>query len=563
MKKLLLLLIASILFLTFSSSFAATLTTIYWWWPNNGSDCWDWYVPKDQYTYSTGTFFECIWHTYYTSWNYNIQTTQNSITMCDWEDRVVWITESNEIICSKYDDFEPTIYDDFIYSDQWIDWSSKTINLFPENEWPSWILETKWCEWVWCDPLTWTIWTIINISWDFNDTIRYQTWNEAGNWSTIWSFVLKMDDTGSEVSASDTSPDWKNYNIPITFSVTDPGGTWWWTNKYSWTDVNCSDWIEFENNDTIIQSENWNHTLYLCSVDWVWNESTWSGTYKVDKVAPVFWDISGNWIDKLTLDIWPTESEDFSISVDDNWLSPIINIEWFFEYNDNDSTESNIDFNWEPVSSNDSNLVLIRNVLDNYWWEREFTFKITEICDEAWNCLENQILNYRVLWINIPSVSYTWAIESNWNNAFVRWNFNWFLLKVKKEWVDYVYAIPSILNTWVENDVDDFVYDWYWSIPHSYKESSNKKIYNTWSINYSPTSFKIFERPTAERYSETELLKILVEIRKIYNNTPFVLDDDFDLILQSNNTELILATLSAQLNWDMDYKITNIPAIYK
>lgn len=94
----------------------------------------------------------------------------------------------------------PTVTDNYIYDNIWTNGASKTITLSPADTGGSWLATTKWCEWVSCNPSTWTVWISITKFADYNNTIRYQSWDIAGNASVIWEVIVRLDNTSPTIS---------------------------------------------------------------------------------------------------------------------------------------------------------------------------------------------------------------------------------------------------------------------------------------------------------------------------------------------------------------------------
>ncbi|MDD3303254.1 MAG: hypothetical protein PHN31_06885, partial [Candidatus Gracilibacteria bacterium] len=118
----------------------------------------------------------------------------------------------------------PTISDDYAYDNIWTKGISKTINLLPKDLY-SGIKTTKWCEGVSCNPSTGIVGTSIVKNSNYNNTIRYQTWNNDGLSSTVGTVVVKLDNNTPTVSATNSSTTWRKANTTITLYATDTGGS--------------------------------------------------------------------------------------------------------------------------------------------------------------------------------------------------------------------------------------------------------------------------------------------------------------------------------------------------
>ena len=132
-------------------------------------------------------------------------------------------------------------------------------------------------------------------------------WPYTGNnWNRYRIHCRSWDDTPPDVSATNDSQDWRNEDIIITLNVSDTWVNWGSEGsldqaRYIWNDENwlnssCTSWgTVFENWDTIIQSNEWSHILYICSRDFAWNIWVWQWTYKLDKTIPQWTITYFNW----------------------------------------------------------------------------------------------------------------------------------------------------------------------------------------------------------------------------------------------------------------------------
>ncbi|MDD5769568.1 MAG: hypothetical protein PHE25_01265 [Candidatus Gracilibacteria bacterium] len=111
----------------------------------------------------------------------------------------VAIAPSGTIRCLYWDSAMPTISNDYTFNNIWAN-GTRTITLSPIDTGGSGISTTKWCEGSTCDPSVGNIGTSITKSGDYNNTIRYQTWDIAGNVSSIGSFVLKLDNSAPTIT---------------------------------------------------------------------------------------------------------------------------------------------------------------------------------------------------------------------------------------------------------------------------------------------------------------------------------------------------------------------------
>ncbi len=184
----------------------------------------------------------------------------------------------------------------------------------------------------------------------------------------------------------------------------------WWLNDIEcsteiWTNSRTMYWIPSSNSSNNAQS--WtitcNSHYYYTSWDYIktfsynlwqtwcnpwemvidWNSTTWTITCrKYDDTSPTIADITNsNYINLLADNIY-----NYSLNISENWWSPITLLEW---YKENQNNELTVD------SFSDSTLPIWQSwnisKVDNYKianWSRIYTFWVTKMCDEAWNCWE-------------------------------------------------------------------------------------------------------------------------------------------------------------------------------
>lgn len=207
-----------------------------------------------------------------------------------------WTAPTWNMTCLYWDQEFPTVTTTYP-TNVWRNWT-QTIILTSSDTWWSWIASTKWCEWAWCTPST-TYVSGITKTWNYVDTIRFQTWDVAWNASAIWSVIVKIDNTPPTVATNITSI------VP--------------------------------NNGSNILADN----------------------------VKNFW-----------------------ITTNSGWGSPITSVLVYFE--DYNSTNSFKATSNECISSCIQNIQNVDNSLTPDWW-RDYSLRIAQICDEAWNCAWSDI----------------------------------------------------------------------------------------------------------------------------------------------------------------------------
>lgn len=287
-------------------------------------------------------------------------------------------------IIVKIDNTLPTVTDNYTSDNIWSNSWSKTVTLSPIDDiWGSWISTTKRCIWSACDPSTWTWATTFTINANFNNTVRYQTWDIANNSSAIWSIIVKLDTTIPTITDNYAYDNiWINWTRTITLNPVD---TWWSliasTKRCVWTVCNPSTWTWAS---TITIGGNFNNTIRYQTWDTAWNASTiWSVIVKIDNTSPTVVTnitsiIPNNWSNLLA-----DNAKNFQIITNSGWGSPITSLLVYFE--DYNSTNSFKATSNECISSCIQNIQNVDNSLTPDWW-RDYSLRISQICDEAWNC---------------------------------------------------------------------------------------------------------------------------------------------------------------------------------
>lgn len=218
-----------------------------------------------------------------------------------------------------------------------------------------------------------TSWTIRCLYWDHYNpealTISYNVW-----WTNAAQTIT--------VSAKD------RWGSKLKKMVLQQSDNWW-----AWTTVATWDNLPGATNTLVTRS--WvrnpvhahNYNYKLIAYDYAWNNFSLvnPNLIRFDTVPPNSWDIVNNNPANLEAD----DAYSYNISItNSDWslgLSPIEHIVWWRENINNQSIQSFTDstFPWNQtwdISKVDN----FRNI--NWNTARQYTFQITQICDEAWNC---------------------------------------------------------------------------------------------------------------------------------------------------------------------------------
>jgi hypothetical protein len=271
---------------------------------------------------------------------------------------------------------------------------------------------------------------------DWNHTLYLCTVDNAGNTSSTTK-TYKIDTTVPTVNANNDSASWRNTHQTITLSTSD-GTSWISQARYSWSnDLNAwctSGWNTFSDGNTITTNSrgDWNHTLYLCTVDNAGNTSSTTKTYKIDTTSPTVANIT-------------------SISSPNNDITP--------NYTFSSTEAWSITYGWLCSSSTStaavwSNTITLNSLSD--WTYNNCTIRVT---DQAGNI--SSIFNIPTFTIDTapPSTPSSLLINSWWlftNNPNVNLNithpnqsdvYQWCVISVNNPWTcSWTTTKPTIYN---------------------------------------------------------------------------------------------------------------------
>lgn len=323
------------------------------------------------------------------------------------------------IRCLYWDQEAPTVSDIYAYRNQWVNWT-QTITLIGSDTWGSWINIIKWCEWISCDPSTWTVWNSIIKSWDFNDTIKYQAWDVAWNPSTIWSVIVKIDNTAPDeddilwaIPADNSNllaNDSKYFQIDVSEN--------WWSpiesilvyfenynsvNSFKLTSDECASWcnLDIRNVDNSRSDISWwrNYSLRISKIcDQAWNcwwidadtSDLKTFTYRVySNINDIQWSVYDNDLDDFPVNKADWTEKNLILRLRDNFNNIIIPAAWInriinFTFNTNNYlylNEYNISWNWVYLNTTiDTSNYLDRIDIWN-WVNTQFTNQLSENWD--------------------------------------------------------------------------------------------------------------------------------------------------------------------------------------
>ena len=253
---------------------------------------WSW-ISYAKYKWDSNT---CTTGTNFTNWQ-KIQVPSewtHTLYLCTSD--VAWNTQTWSGVY-KYDATKPTVVDNYAFDNVWTN-TGRTITLTPNDPKNtginnvSGINTTKYCWGSTCDISTGTVGVSIVVTGQINNVLKYQTYDNATNASTIWLIYVKVDTTRPTLSANNSSTwIWRNSKVDITLSVWDAWWSWISYSRYRWDNNSCTtSGTSFTNGSKIQVPSEWTHTLYLCTSDVAWNTQTWSGVYKYDATKPTVVD---------------------------------------------------------------------------------------------------------------------------------------------------------------------------------------------------------------------------------------------------------------------------------
>ena len=180
--------------------------------------------------------------------------------------------------------------------------------------------------------------------------------------------------------------------------------------------------------------------------------------------------------------------------------------------------------------------------------QNEYTYSVlnTNSEFELWSIFEwDEVANNKL-------IEESYADEGGFK-AYITWNYNWQIAKVNTGWIDYILALPSIVNSDItELDLSNIISDkklsfrWYKNIPHSYWLKYNPiEQEEIDKIEFVKNDFIIYSWTwIAKKLEDSEELKLLTKnLQKAYSwttisdNTSYqtLLNIDTDNLTQVNN----------------------------
>ena len=296
----------------------------------------------------------------------------------------------------------------------------------------------SWAAQSWCVNNTYT--KTVSANWSWNITISDNDWN-TNNISYNVTWIDKIPPTGTisyhngwtnannldVIFSLNDNLELDKYTIERRISTNNPIFDSWSSWDYIlWKKDKNINWLS--TGDLTYNYTTSNNTAYQYRIlvsDKAWNTNTitnWSIS-KIDKTDPIANDIEHDNYDNLLAQII-----DYKVTIGVNWWSPIVSIKYQIENN----FDENLSWDIPELSSPLSFPWYMTNVdpFKETNWAREYTFKITELCDEATNCyigdytkIHNVYANTEELWIfKIGSTSQftSWVKIADWTNYILK-----------------------------------------------------------------------------------------------------------------------------------------------
>jgi prepilin-type N-terminal cleavage/methylation domain-containing protein len=146
------------------------------------------------------------------------------------------------------------------------------------------------------------------------------------------------------------------------------------------------------------------------------------------------------------------------------------------------------------------------------------------------------IKEWGLIWLNLP-LPQTYAAEKT-AIAVIKWNYNEKIIKVLSSWINYILAVPTIINANLKNtdlqtiiNNQELVYNNYKNLPDSYK---NLWYTMTGSFNYNPTNIVIYSWATIDLTEESEKVVFMTNLQNAYKWTVIQSEDAYQDIININ-----------------------------
>lgn len=301
-------------------------------------------------------------------------------------------------------------------------WTWSSYNLLWSATWDnidSTLLETR----------TWTRTAV----WWMDYRYRVRAYDYAWNYTEVTNaWVISFDLIDPDSLSINYTSGWTNSNQTINVQAQDS----WWSNIeyvelqqstnswaylawHTWNSLNLSSFNQNRTRTLV----NWNDYRYRLIVrDEAWNESILENPnlIRFDNITPTIadiWDTSP----PNNSPLLATNSQNFTVIVDRNWSTmynwgaPISDITAYFEDYASIDSYLSVAYNWSSPFSISPSIEDVDNDRESDWY-RNYRYKITRVCDEAWNCIQSWNNSSNVAWLK----NYDFDVYANTTNLWVR-----------------------------------------------------------------------------------------------------------------------------------------------
>jgi len=544
MKKIIKFLIFVILLWMLNQSFSAWYWNHAVWYSNPGWTALTHWTTAQWYTYPSwpnkwtrcNSDWDTTWWGNPSLWEVAIALNNSSITKTPHSDSELTIASSWNMRCLYWDWRNPESLS-VSYTAWWTN-SAKTITVKAKDRWGSRLKKM-----VLQQSQNWWSWTTVK-NWDnlnSQNTIITKTWTRSViNWSNFkyrliaydyaWNYIYKYN---NNLIRFDTTPPIVGYTISWDVTTNNTWANLQPTYHYVKASINCTDtggswctWQQYRiesSTFTCNSSWTWNTWTnksftaewikYICfrSKDVAWNGYVYSSvaTIKIDTTPPTASDIwNSNPINNSIL--LAVNPKNFSFSVWTNWGSPITYIWSFFENYSTTNSLKNIETSSNWTWSKNENIENVdKNRQSN--WTRQYTLRVTKICDEAWNCTWNtsksntlKDFTYNVYANNIDTTktTITWINDLNSWNSIADWTPYAVKINLKDQYWNEIVKVNWIRNVKLTYNYNNSLYtnqypnkygnwvliDW----ANSNFWNNKNKIYNNKTNWYYETQFQVY-----------------------------------------------------------------------
>lgn len=225
-------------------------------------------------------------------------------------------------------------------------------------------------------------------------------------------------------------------------------------------------------------------------------------------------------INSIEKNLWLYISEKWRYPEPDNWIN--VTYLWWIAW-----TQGTV---WDLMMKNLKNIS--KKPVDPLTWN-EYAYSVTALKNEY------QVWAIQEIWL-VENILINQAIASSQvtksSIAMIKWTYNQVMLKVSTGWIDYILAVPTIINAdlyevdllsilWLKQ----LVYNQKWNIPDSYKW----QWYNmTGTFNFNPSNIVVYSWSLNDLTSSWSLQQVFItRLQDIYKDTEIWWDSTYKDIM--------------------------------